>query len=93
MNSPRYWQIATALEDGRVLIAGGVNAGTSAELYDPVQNTFAVTGSMTVARNDFAAVRLLDGRVLLIGGGQGGAGASSAEIYDPVKAVSIPHPA
>src|SRR5260221_7535151 len=41
---------------------------------------FIQTGSMTVARTAHTATRLLDGRVLIAGGGS-----ASAELYDPVS--------
>jgi hypothetical protein len=41
---------------------------------------FMPTGSMTVARDGHTATRLLDGRVLLAGGGS-----ASAELYDPMS--------
>jgi hypothetical protein len=91
----------TLLKDGRVLVAGGgqhlTNDGTgaalaSAELYDPVDETWASTGSMLTPRALHAAVLLRDGRVLVAGGCNGwtgdGGGAicnqlASAELYDP----------
>src|SRR5258708_6581441 len=66
MNSRRSIHTATLLTDGRVLIAGGAmiegtgpNFGLglsnktlgSAELYDPVTGTLAVTGNMTTPRD------------------------------------------
>ena len=43
MNAARYEATATLLLNGKVLIAGGAMGGAlkSAELYDPVANTFA----------------------------------------------------
>jgi hypothetical protein len=43
---------------------------------------FMPTGSMTVARDGHTATRLLDGRVLIAGGGLASA---SAELYDPAS--------
>jgi hypothetical protein len=46
----RYWSSATALVDGRVLVARGSDDGdlagslSSAEIYDPVRNDWAVAG-------------------------------------------------
>jgi hypothetical protein len=87
----------TLLADGRVLIAGGTNLGRSsrAVLFDPSQNTFTPTGSLLWARDVHAAVRLEDGRVLMVGGDgwfctQNGnscefsGSVAEAEIYDPV---------
>ena len=93
MTTPRADQSAAALQDGRVLIAGGTtnaNVGgvtSSAEIYDPNAQSFTATGSMTVARQGATATVLNDGRVLLAGGVQNigfRAELSSAELYDPV---------
>jgi len=89
MATPRGWQTATLLADGRVLVAGGENARTdlaSAEIYSPKTGRFTPTGSMTVGRVYHAAAALSDGRVLVEGGGSdysGGKFLASAEIYNP----------
>ena len=41
------------------------------------------TGSMVTPRSDHTAVRLLDGRVLVVGGRDGQTNLTSAELYDP----------
>ena len=56
----------------------------SAEIYDQKTNTWTPTGSMNVARGEFATVVLNDGRVLAVGGvATDGTPITSAEIYDP----------
>jgi hypothetical protein len=46
--------------------------------------TWILTGPMTTPRRDSAAVRLLDGRVLVTGGvGSDGSDLATAELYDP----------
>jgi hypothetical protein len=89
----RQIQTATLLADGRVLVAGGYGnrdeALASAELYDPVANTFSVTGSLADARGSHTATLLADGRVLIAGGGpaswlsDSSSYLASAELYDP----------
>ncbi len=76
---------ATLLTDGQVLVAGGNSpASSTAELYDPLSGMWAQTGSMTVARADAAAVRLTDGRVLVMGGCCSfGVPSNGSELYTP----------
>ncbi len=74
---PRDHHSATLLENGQVLIAGGGQGSEislptgekvlgSAVLYDPAANAWKPTGSMHTARAGHRAVRLDDGRVLVV---------------------------
>ncbi len=60
------------LQDGRVLIAGGmVENGvflSSAELFDPATGRFSTTDTMQSRRVGHSATRLLNGTVLIAGG-------------------------
>ena len=108
MVTPRTYFAAAVLNDGQVLLTGGASlpSGTlvnTAELYDPVQNTFAQAGCifdsvtmvygpgcMTVSR-DFHTATLLDSGKVLVAGGQGSANVmtlATAELYD-LPAVSV----
>jgi hypothetical protein len=92
---------ATLLNNGTVLLTGGVNTENtlnSALLYDPVAGTLLPTGNMVNARADHASTLLADGRVLVTGGDLiNGKKIKSGEIYDPAtgtftqiaKAMSI----
>ncbi len=84
---------ATLLLDGTVLVAG---SGGSAELYipagaspppalaaTPATGAWIATGTMGTPRSGHMSVRLLDGRVLVVGGGNGDENDTSAELYDP----------
>ena len=54
----------------------------------PVTNPAGVwiaTGTMTTPRDVATAVRLVDGRVLVLGGSSGDSGGTSAELYDPIS--------
>lgn len=77
MTVPRSMHSATLLSDGRVLVAGGakprvrtndVGSSNSAELYDPVADTWEPTEPMVDERTSHQAVLLADGRVLAVGG-------------------------
>jgi hypothetical protein len=93
MSLPRAAHTATSLEDGRVLLAGGLDgAGGTAEIFDPVANVFARTGSPGVARAGHTATLLNDGRVL-VAGGLNGDYLSSTEFFDPVRGGFEPGPA
>ena len=97
MSAARQDATATLLPDGKVLVAGGSHGNVqldSAELYNPSNGTWALTGPMSVARSGQTATLLPDGDVLVAGGGCNGqaygcdAGSflstlKSAELYDP----------
>ncbi len=68
---PRAEATATVLDDGSILVAGGVD-GTGAprgdaEVYNPITRATALY-SMVVARRGHTATLLADGRVLIDGG-------------------------
>ena len=88
MMSNRVGSTATLLPNGTVLLAGTfcwtpdvLDEPSSAELFDPVTSTFALTGSMLARRSGHTATLLLDGRVLVTGGWDGLERLASAEIY------------
>ncbi|MEY4439199.1 MAG: hypothetical protein RIQ36_663 [Pseudomonadota bacterium] len=94
LNVARSDFTATALQNGMVLIAGGINSSgaveKTVELYDPVNNKWTKTGDMKTARRGHAATLLRDGRVLITGGYDGTAATSAlnkAETYDPATGV------
>ena len=89
MTSPRTNHIAVLLPNGKVLVAGGepVDGGfphtATAELYDPVTNTWTPTGSLNIGRSLFTGVLLPNGKVLVAGGCTDTGGTATAELYDP----------
>jgi hypothetical protein len=91
MTAARDCATATLLDDGRVLLAGGVESMflspfglASAELYDLATGAFTQTSPMTVGRARGTATLLRDGRVLIAGGESSpDATLASGELYDP----------
>ena len=90
MTSDRDAHTATLLQDGRVLVAGGRSLDTEqeamslVEAYDPSLGTWSPVNQMIAARAFHTATRLLDGRVLVVGGGSGDLPVPlSAELYEP----------
>lgn len=109
--SIRRYPTLTLLHDGRVLLSGGeVNSpgggtGTvvdTAEIFDPVTETIAPTGSLGKPRTGHSATTLPDGRVLVAGGqglcdtvrdafrGCSLPALQDAEIYDPATGTFTP---
>jgi hypothetical protein len=92
MTVPRNRPTATLLTDGTVLVTGGMMLKdgkevtlSSTERFDPKTNTFTPSGQMSIGRFDHAAIRLLDGRVLVLGGQtpDWSSVLASAEVFDP----------
>ncbi len=85
LTTPRGLHTATSLQDGKVLIAGGVGAAhfSSCQVFDSATGLMTVTGSMTTTRNGHTANLLPNGKVLVAGGEGVGGFRSSTEIYDP----------
>ncbi|HUH02264.1 MAG TPA: kelch repeat-containing protein [Kofleriaceae bacterium] len=89
---PRAGATLTTLEDGRVLVLGGLDAagGNEALLYEPQLERFELVEAMpdagagAIHRRDHGAVRLADGSVLIVGGRDaGGAVLDDAWIFRP----------
>lgn len=86
----RAYHRATRLNDGRVLIAGGLSSprvfeplGLS-EVFLPSRKEWTAGGDMVEPRYQHSQTLLLDGTVLVAGGrGPGGKILNSAEVYDP----------
>ena len=110
LHQPRVAHVAALLGTGKVLIAGGGRGGMpggyisydTAEMYDPSTRSFsAVRAHMKSDRVGAAAVKLNDGRVLIVGGKSGRVVSSrhrnlssltplnTAEIFDPESGTFI----
>jgi hypothetical protein len=71
------------LDGGRILIAGGAE---QPEIYDAVSDSFrSVPGSRLDSYYFSTATRLLDGKVLIVGGYSrpGGSAVNHAWLYEP----------
>jgi hypothetical protein len=101
MSQPRVGCTATSLDDGTILIAGGLDASgnpqNTAEIFDPVAGTFTPTlGNMLSPRAFHTATYIQTGtigEVLIAGGlannastsGQQGLTLNTAELYNPTS--------
>lgn len=69
---PRGDVAGVALEDGRLLLAGGLSSTsvihTAVDVFDPTARQFSSAPALDAPRHGAAAVRLVDGRVAVIGG-------------------------
>ena len=89
MSSARFFHTATLLNNGNVLLAGGISSPTAAqalasgELYNPETGSFTATGRMTGARCEHTATLLNNGNVLVAGGYNPATALASAELYNP----------
>ncbi|HJV64282.1 MAG TPA: kelch repeat-containing protein [Geomonas sp.] len=101
MKAPRAYHTATRLQNGLILIAGGIDDTNAplatAEIYDPARKSFTATGSMATGRWMHSATLLGNGKVLIAGGTadpgpgtEGDTALASAELYDPATGTFSP---
>jgi N-acetylneuraminic acid mutarotase len=82
--------MATRLQDGKVLVAGGWNDDHTAfrattEVYDPAAGEWTAGEDMPAERSHGELITLQDGRVLAVGGARPNQGTVPAEIYNPTS--------
>jgi galactose oxidase-like protein len=95
MTTARMFHSATLLNDGRVLIAGGLGIFVgvngflaSSEVYDPVAGAFTRAGDMTHQRIGPTAALLPNGKVLVAAGhGSDDGPIPDIEAYDPASSA------
>jgi N-acetylneuraminic acid mutarotase len=89
MRAARMAMTATALLNGKALIAGGQTAASdalgSSELYNPSTGSFSLTGRLITPRSGHTATLLKNGLVLMAGGENvNGVSLLNAELYHSV---------
>jgi hypothetical protein len=102
-NTDRFLSTTTLLPDGRVLLAGGYSGHSNgptyatAEIYDPVTDSWSVAGTMAEVRADHTATLLTTGpntgKVLVAGGvdrAPNNEATTGCEIYDPFTGLWSP---
>jgi hypothetical protein len=96
LSEPRSAHSATLLQDGRVLITGGINLSilSSVEIFNPGTLTFTLTGSLSTPRFATSANLLPCGVVLVAGGiiiaGFPPTSSATAELYAPDSGIWSP---
>lgn len=91
LSTARFGHDVVLLNDGRILVAGGLpatsgNATATCEVYNQGAGTWSSTGSMNVKRVFHKLIKLASGQVLCVGGATTNVGptVNSAELFDPV---------
>jgi hypothetical protein len=86
---------ATLLRNGKVLLAGGFaltatipTKNRSALLFDGSTGQWSNAGNLSVPHFNHFATRMLNGKVLIAGGGTAGGLTNSTEVYDPAQGSS-----
>jgi WD40 repeat protein len=89
MISARHLHTASRLQDGRVLVVGGLDGIfqviATTELFDPATGMWTPAGAMTTTRSGHTATLLPDGRLLVAGGSDGSDHLASAELFNPTN--------
>jgi hypothetical protein len=88
LNTARWVPMATLLNNGLVLMAGGAdinwNGLSGGDLYNPSAGTFTPTGNLNTPRGFATATLLTNGQVLFTGGvDSNGDTLATAELYNP----------
>ena len=104
LTSERGLHTTAPLQDGRFILAGGVNATNdpqkTCDFYVPKTNKFVVGPAMASARTLHTSTLLKDGRILVCGGLNSmnggiaalGSALNTTEIFDPKTSIWSPGP-
>ncbi len=94
MERQRFWPTVTLMQDGRVLVTGGLVEGNgygvnTAEIYNPKTGVFSRTGNLNQARYNHGAILLSNGKVLIANGIYAHSERQKyirmAEVYNPIS--------
>ncbi|EMY79761.1 kelch repeat protein [Leptospira weilii serovar Ranarum str. ICFT] len=87
VQAARIYHTSTRLNDGRVMVVGGIGstggALASTLIYNPQTDQWVDGPSLIQSRNAHTANLLQDGRLLIAGGDSAGLYRQTIEIYDP----------
>ncbi|TGM05943.1 kelch-like protein [Leptospira barantonii] len=98
----RYGHVSIPIGNNILILGGqnGFNVYNDILQFDPIQNTIFQVSNLKYARSNFKAIRLLDGRVFIVGGNPSPLSAASnsappliqTEIYDPLTNTTASGP-
>ena len=97
MTQARRLHTATLLENGKVLVVGGIfgapgTAVGSCELFDPATGSWSAALPLNSPRWGHTANLLPEGRILVVGGFDGNSPVASSELYIPEHNLWSPYP-
>jgi hypothetical protein len=98
MTTQRFEFGMTALADGRIVVAGGVNSAFffgssstgSTEVYSPASNSWSQGGPLPDALEGLTTTLLPDGQVLAAGGDSSSGASTDASLFTPTAKPSAP---
>lgn len=90
MSNPRYNHEAILLDDGTVLVFGGMTirrnfegGSFTADIYNPKTKKFKPVGKMVYYRWEDTATKLKNGKILVTGGRDGNKSSKNTQLYNP----------
>jgi len=95
MATPRVYHASAVLNDGKVLVAGGLTglppayaSTNTVEIYNPSADIWTTGNPLSVARSNLTLTKLNDGRILAAGGNSNPTTVvTTAELFNPVSGL------